>query len=646
VHPSFKNKSGNRLVALLCACVFGLIAAGCHHNNIDSGFGVAWTSLTTTDDSAQFTSYLVTVDSVVLVGKLNGAITAVAVPELVDFTKLTDLSELWATASLPVDTYTSAIITLDYTNAQISVMVNGAPVKVTVVDPSGAVPATVAVNANFDPSNLLVLQPTFATSNALRLAINYDVSASNSVNLATSPPTVTVKPYITVSTAASDSKLIRVRGPLINSSVVTGTYTVVVRPFFDEVNSLGTNTIFNDANTVYTFGGLAYVGTPGLTLLSQASAGSTETAAFTTFEPMPTTAPGINAGLFHSVYVVAGGTLEDFFTEGMEGDVIARNGNTLTVRGGTLFANAAQVVQYENLDSQVLISPATLVTADGVAPPGPLNYNSIAVGQHITARGLYSLSPAGVTVLDSTGVSTDTGSIRIQSTEVFGSLLSAASGSATLNLQAIENWPASVYNFAGNGVSAAQDPTAANFIVNTGALTLPTTTAGDPSWFDGALAPYGTAPPAFLASAAPAESSVPATLQVAWTGSGTTAPFSTLSSAGITVDLANAAFGSGQLRIGAENIDIKTLSASPSIVPAADAPAANGLPLFVPLFSVGPGAVSTGTTSPILSFNGFAAYVTQLTTTFATTAATQLVARGFYNRAANVFTASSVDVVL
>jgi hypothetical protein len=147
-----------------------LIAAGCHHNNLNSGFGVAWTSLTTTDDTGQFTSYLVTIDSVVLVGKLNGAVSAVAVPETVDFTKLTNLSELWATASLPVDTYTSAIITLDYTNAQISVMVNGAPVKVSIVDPSGAVPTTIAVNVSFDPNEPLVLQPTLprATRCALR----------------------------------------------------------------------------------------------------------------------------------------------------------------------------------------------------------------------------------------------------------------------------------------------------------------------------------------------------------------------------------------------------------------------------------------------------------------------------------------------
>jgi hypothetical protein len=648
VHSSSKNRARNRLAALLCACSFGLLAAGCHNNNQDSGFGVAWTTLTTADDAGPFTSYLVTVDSIVLVGKLDGAVSAVAVPEIVDLTKLTNLSELWATASLPVDTFTSAIITLDYTNAQISVMVNGAPVKATVVDPSGAVPTVVAVTVNLDPSNQLTLQPTFATSDALRLAFGFDLSASNKVNFATNPPTVTVKPFMSASTTASDNKLIRVRGPLINSSVSAGTYTVVVRPFFDEVNSLGTMTLFSDANTIYTLGGITSLGNAGLTPLSQTSAGSTETAAFTTFEPTPSPGTGIIAGSFRPVYVIAGGTLEDFFTSGLEGDVIARNGNVLTVRGGTLFANLQQVVQYQDLDSQVTIGPATQVTADGVAGLGPLNFNSISVGQHITARGLFSLSAAGVTLLDSTGASsTDTGSVRIQSTEVFGSLISSASGSLALNLQAIENWPASAYNFAGNGASAAQDPTVANYLVNTGALTLPAAAAGDPLWVDGFTSPFGLAPPDFIAEAVNAEPTVPATLVVAWTGTGTAAPFATSTSSSLTIDLANAAFGSGVLRIGAENVDIKTLSATPTIVPAVAQPASNGLPLFSPVFSVGPGAITAAAVANIQSFNGFAAFVTQLGTTFATpTPATQFVARGFYNRGSNTFTASSIDVVL
>jgi hypothetical protein len=657
VNLSFKNKAGSRLAALLCACLFSVVAAGCHHNNLTSGFGAAWTSLSTTDDPGQFTSYLVVVDSVVLNGKLNGAVTAVGVPETVDFTKLTNLSELWSTASIPVDTYTSAIITLDYANvvtpAQISVMVNGAPVKVpnaNIVSPSGTALATVSVTVNFDTSNQLILQPTFATSNALRVALNFDLSASNAVDLTGSSPKVTVKPFMSISTTAPDNKLIRVRGPLINSSVNAGTYTVVVRPFFDEVNSLGALTLFNDVNaTIYSIGGITYVGNAGLTQLSRTSAGSTVTAAYTTFEPTPTGAATITAGIFHPVYVVAGGTLEDFFTEGLEGDVIARNANVLTVRGATLFANLAQQVQYENLDSQVMIGPLTQVTADGTATAAPLDFNSISVGQHITARGLASSPSAGVIVLDSTSATqADTGSVRLQSTQVFGSLISSAAGNLALNLQAIDNWPSSIYNFAGNGVSAAQDPIAANYVVNTGALNLPAAAAGDPLWIDGLSSPFGSAPPDFNATAVNAEPTFAASLVVTWSGTGTATPFSTITSSGLTIDLANAAFGSGSIRIGAESIDMKTLSVSPMIGPAAAAAdPKHGLPLFAPVFSVGPGAVSGTTTANIQSFNGFAAFVTQLNTTFATpTPATRFVARGLFNRAANTFTASSIDVIL
>jgi hypothetical protein len=655
VHSLFKGKAGKRAAALLCACIVGLVPAGCHRNNLTSGYGVAWVSLT--DEPADFTSYIVVVDSLQLTGKTYGLITAISVPETVDFTKLANLSELWSSAGVPVDTYTSATIQLDYTNAQIAVMVNGAPVQATVVDPTGAAVTTIGLQVNFDPNNPLTIQPTYASTNAVRIAVNFDLAASNTVNLTTSPPTVVVKPYFTVATTASDSKLIRVRGPLVNSSVDVGTFSTYVRPFFDEVNALGTLTMFNSANTVYTLNGLTYVGKPGLQALSLTSAGSTMTAAYCTFQPTPTTVSTITAGIFYSNYVIAGSTLEDFYTDGLEGDVISRNGNVLMLRGATLFASAAQIVQYEATDSQVTLGPATLVTADGTSNLPNLNYNSVSVGQHIIARGLYSLSTSNVVLLDSTGnTSTNTGSVRMQSTEMWGPLVSSAAGGLVMNLQAINDWPASNYSFAGDGTGPAQDPIAASYSVDTGALALPvgpngvtTVAPGDLVWVDGFTSPFGTAPPDFIAETVNAQQTVPATMVVSWTATGTAAPFATLTDSGLTIDLTNAAFSSGVIRIGAQSLDITTLSAMPplTIVPTAAVPASNGLPLFTPRFSVGPGAINGVTTNPVQSFNSFAAFVSQLDTTFATpTPATRFTASGFYNSATNIFTASNINVVL
>ena len=648
VHLSLIGKTGKRVAALLLAGAFGLFAAGCHNHNQNSGYGVAWISLT--NEPSTFASYLVTVDSVVLVGKTYGSITAIATPEIIDFARLSSYSELWSSANIPVDTYTAAIITLDFTNAEISVLVDGAPVKATVVDPTNAPLTTVSLTVNLDPSNQFTLTTTEFTSNALRLAFNYEIAASSSVNLSTSPPTVTVAPFFTVSTAASDSKLIRVRGALINSNPDIGTYTVVVRPFSDEVSSLGTLTIFNGANTVYTEAGLTYVGAPGLAALAQYSAGSTLVAGYTVFEPTATLQPGVAAGIYNSNYVIAGSTLEDFYTSGIEGDVIARSGNTLTLRGATLTINAAQLVQYQLLDSQVILGPSTLVTADGVATLGPLDYNSVAVGQHITARGLVSLNAAGATVVDATGASqTNTGSVRLQSTQLFGSMISSAAGSLLLNLQAIEIWPVSVYSFAGNGTSSAQDPVPANYLINTGALTLPAAAAGDPLWIEGYSSPFGTAPPDFLAQDVNAESAVPAIMEVDWTNPGTAAPFATLTDSGLTIDLTNAAFASGQIRIGAESIDITTLSATPQVIPLVPPPPAAGLPpLLLPLFSMGPGATPEATTIVAINcFNSFAEFVTQMQTTLAApTSATKFVATGLFNRSTNTFTASRISVVI
>ncbi len=627
------------MCALVCAAA--ILAAGCHRNNLTSGYGIGWTTLS--DTPGDFTSYIVNVDSLTLTGKNVGVVTAIGAVETVDFTKLKNFSELWSAASIPNDTYTSATIVLDYTSANISVMVNGVPTKATVVDTTGAAVTTQTINITLDPVNQPIVQPTYASTSAIRLAIDFDLAASNVTNMATSPPTVTVKPFMTLAASAPDTKPVRVRGPLINSSVGVGTYTVYVRPFFDEVNSLGSLSIFNDANTVYTIDGTTYVGSAGLTVFSQTSAGTTMTAAYTTYEPTATLNASVTAGKFNSTYVVAGSTLEDFYTQGLEGDVIARNGNTLTLRGSTLQLNDG-VSQYNNADAVVIVGPSTIVTAEDNTTLTGLNYNSMSVGQHIVARGIYELPASGVVTLDATGnSSTNTGSVRLQSTELWGSLVSTAAQGLVLNLQTIENWPVSDYNFTGNGAAAVAP---ASFAVNTGSLAIPAgTVAGNPLWIDGITTRFGSAPPDFDAFTINTELSVPAYLQVDWP-SGTTAPFATATDAGLTINLANANLKTAVIRIGSESIDLTApATVTPLIVPQAPPAATAGLPpVFLPLFAIG--GLTAADTTTIAVYNTFATFVTKLPTAIvAATPALHFVATGLYNRGNNTFTASRIDLV-
>lgn len=640
MHPSFGRYARLFSSALLCAAA--IFAAGCHSNNYTSGYGIAWVTLS--DTPGDFTSYTVNVDSLSLTGTVTGLVTPVQAIETVDFTKLDNISELWSAASVPNDTYTSASIVLDYTNANISVMVNGVPTKAKVVDPSGAAVTTQTVNVTFDPAHLPIIQPTYASSSAIRLAVDFDIAASSVVNMATSPPTVTVKPFMTVATSASDTKPIRVRGPLINSSIGAGTYTVYVRPFFDEVDSLGTLTIFNDpAKTVYTINGTTYVGAAGLTALSQTSAGTTMTAAYTTLQPTATLNTAVTAGDFKSTFVLAGSTLEDYFTQGLEGDVIARNGNTLTLRGSTLQINDG-TSQYNDANAVVLVGPGTIVTVDGNTTLKGLNYNSVSVGQHIIARGIYELPASGVVTLDATGANAGSGTVRLVSTDLWGTLVSSASGSLLLNLQTIDNWPVANYNFTGNGAGAV---TPASYAVDTsGAVTTGTPAAGQPLWIGGITTPFGSAPPDFNAFTINTEASVPARLQVDWTNAGTTAPFATLTDAGLTIDLNNASYSAGVIRIGSESVDLKTLTASPLIAPQAPPAATPGLPpIFLPAFAIG-NLTTTASTTAITVFNTFSAFVTQLPKSIvAATPALHFVATGTYDRVGNTFTASRIDVV-
>jgi hypothetical protein len=487
--------------ALLCAVA--VFVAGCGNNNDASGYGIAWVTLS--DAPGDFTSYIVNVDSITLTRSDGAVVTALATVETVDFTKLSNYAELWGTATIPIGSYVSASIVLDYTptnGANISVMVNGLPQQATVVDSTGLAVTTETINVILDPANPLVIAPTFATTAAQRLALDFNLAAStSSINYATSPATVTIKPYLTAAIAPPDNKMIRVRGPLINSSVDLGTYTVYVRPFFDEQNSLGSLTMFTTPSTVYTVNGVVSTGATGISQLSQSSAGTTVTAAFTTYTPTAT--PSATAAKYYANFVVAGSTLEDVYTQGLEGDVVARNGNTLTLRGSTLQLNDGISV-YSTADATVILGPSTIVTADDNTSLTGLNYLSVGVGQHIIARGIcdYSIStacsgvqqaPTGALTLDSTGSSaTNTGSVRLIPTSLWGSLVAAASGSVQLDLATINDWPVTDFNFAGNGTSAAADPLAASYLVNTGAITVPDTTPGDSLFVDGSVTPFGS----------------------------------------------------------------------------------------------------------------------------------------------------------
>lgn len=153
----------------------------------------------------------------------------------VDFTKLVDLTEVISAGQIPAADYVSAQLTLDFANAQITAQdANGNPVTLSPVDSKGnALTGTLTVSVQLDNTNQLVITP----GNASRLAFDFNLAASNVVNL--TGMTVTVAPTLVATVMPSGTKQVRVRGQLANVSTTGNDFVLNVQPFTEQTATAG-----------------------------------------------------------------------------------------------------------------------------------------------------------------------------------------------------------------------------------------------------------------------------------------------------------------------------------------------------------------------------------------------------------------------
>jgi hypothetical protein len=153
----------------------------------------------------------------------------------------------------------------------------------------------------------------------------------------------------------------------------------------------------------------------------------------------------------------------------------------------------------------------------------------------------------------------------------------------------------------------------------------------------GTVAPYGAAPPDFAARAlTPGPSSLQA-LVVDWVNGGSTAPFSSNSSSGLVVNLADANLGAThEIRTGPASLDLKSLPASPLIT-------TTGADQSNLQLAIGSMNLTTG----ISVFESAAAFATAVHSSFnGTNKIFRLVAYGQYDSVSNTFIAARIHVAL
>lgn len=586
-----------------------LMLSGCGRRNYTSGYGNVF--VTYTADAGDFSSYVVTLGSISLTRSDNVVVNAMSSSEVVDFARLSDVAELVSNSSVPIGTYKSASVVLNYGSASAYLNVNGVPTATSIVGPDGKALATVTMTVTFDPANPLVIPQ----SGAQRLNLNFNLAASSHIDLSGSPIKVTAAPFVTLDNDPGTTKPIRIRGPLVSYSSLQGSYTAYVRPFHDPSSSLGSVTLFSTPGSGYVIDNEGFVGGDGINAITSLATG-TITSALTTYVPDP------SAGRFNITQAYLGTAQENPAKSRLDGTVVGRSGNALKVRGSTLVLPAGTSTYYP-ADATVNLSANTVVSIDGQPTATGITIADVSVGQHVIVLGTSSIS-GNVVTLDATA-----GRLRIVPARAWGTVTAGGVGSASLELASLDGWPATAFNFAGTGTNTAQDANPAAYLVS-GGTTDHAALTGQPAAADGIAAPFGAAPPDFLASSVTPGTSLDSSLEVEFVPGGTTQPFSSVSSTTVVPNLDSQTLGAVHvLRQGLYATDLTSLPSGPSIIASSTGR---------DTFAIGSAAAGVSV------FSSFADFIGALDAN--TAAVARVTARGTYDAATNTLTASAIHVVL
>lgn len=598
-------------------------------------------TLTATPSSDPFVTYRVGVASIQL-RTSSGKPSLMILPTetTVDFTKVTDLSEVLGAPTVPKGTYTGAEITLDYSTAQI-IYDDGSldGVTLTPLDASGKALALARVIVTVDPADPL----RSAAKQANRLSLSFNLAASNLINL--SNDTVTITPLFSASMQPIDTKQVRLNGPLQsanNSFLRTG-----VTPFDGTTAALGSLSIEPSDTTTYEINGFVSTGAAGQTQIaalpsntvttvfgtltasnSSSIIDTTPTTPTTPADPTtPVTTPissTTSTVTFTASQVLVDGSVQGVGLARVSGTVAARSGNTLGLEEATLIQNGSTETLVPGT-TIVNVGPSTLITFFGQGIEEAFNAQQVSVGSVIEAFGTSSNTSTGQVLLDASA-----GRVRIDLTTASGLVTVQGSDSLTLDLSALGGRSISAFDFTGSGADPTQYGVAFG---GTSTPDLTNSTVGAPVVLTGFPNAFATAAPNFTASTLLDPTTIDAELVVDWNG-GTAAPFSSFDSSSIVLDPATSSFGlRHQIQVGSQIINLVGLASNPSITPATSSTA---------VFSIGHASSST-----VENFETYPAFIAQLQTELnGTTLATGMTAIGQYTASNFAFSATNITIFL
>ena len=607
-------------------------------------------TMTSTPSTDNYLAYRVTLVSVDLLTSSGGSeLTILPASTIVDFATLTNLDEVLGATKIPRGTYTSAVVTLDYTSSQIifdNGSING--VQLAPIDVNDQPLGVVQITVTLDPNNSFGV----ASKGQALLAMNFNLGASNVVDLTNN--TVLVTPMVAASALPIDAKQVAIRGPLQNvsnpttTSTTSASFSMGAMPFNSTATATGGGvlSIVPTATTTYEINGKASVGTPGVTALTALGSGTLaiaygtltatdETSSTSNTTEDETTADGIEEDniatstdvTFSATQVLAGSSVQGAGLDKVTGVVTARSGNTLAMQDATL-VGADGSDTFIPGTTTVTMGPKTVITEFGQGA-GAYTLAQVSVGSSIDAFGILTGQSSGNATMDASA-----GRVRLDLSTASGLVSAPGSGSLNLTLSQLGGRAVAPFNFTGSGASASP------YVVSTGSLSLANSTAGAPVIVTGLTNSFAAASPNFMATTLLDPTTINAELILDW-GVATATPFSTFDSSGIDLDIAAGGIGvRHEIQVGAQVTDLIGLSSEPIIVPSTSTTAGNQI------FTIGHSVSSTTE-----NFDTFAAFVTQLQSELGgsvngTALATNLTVVGQYSASTFTLTASSITLTL
>lgn len=463
------------LAAMLTACGGGGGSSGGGSSGSDNG----QVALGITDAEGDFLSYSVDVTSIKLV-KANGTtVEVVPASTRIDFAQYTDVTEFFSIATVPVGDYVSATMVLDYSNADIFVEdATGVAVEAAPLDADGNPVTTLQVSIDLPADKPL----TVVKGSPANMVIDFDLAASNEVT-SWSPVQVTVDSVLLADVQWDGSRELRARGLLQSVDTAGNEFELELLPFSHRGGEFGDVTVQVADTTIYHVDGVDYSGAGGLAALAALG------------DDVPVVVLGDvsnsdDISTYSAAFVYAGTSVPWAGRDAIKGTVLARDGDTLIVRGIAFDGDDG----YEHFHDDIVVNLADDTTVTRQIPSiEALGIDDISVGSRIELVG--DLFAAG----DAAVIDTTAGLVHILVSEVTGQVEQTLPAGLALDLNKINRRDAGVYDFAGTGIDASGDADPAFYEIDTQSLLLDDVSVGEWVMLRGFPSAFGAAPADFVA---------------------------------------------------------------------------------------------------------------------------------------------------